>query len=204
MIRSAASKVMWVGRTTAAVVGLAIALALVLGVATMALAAVPGDPLKLGKVNRINDALTTLIGSRSGAMMAIDNGSTATNARALDLRVEPGRAPMAVNSGKKVKNLNADKLDGTDSAGFLSSEIYTMELIKTTPANTEHAAGISCDAGDPAISGGFLQVDSTTHVSRSARNSQNTWGVTVLILAGSTSDTWSIQAVCADLPPLRP
>ena len=85
MIRSAASKVMWVGRTTAAVVGLAIALALVLGVATMALAAVPGDPLKLGKVNRINDALTTLIGSRSGAMMAIDNGSTATDARALDL-----------------------------------------------------------------------------------------------------------------------
>lgn len=115
MLRSVASKVAWVGRTASMVFGLALVLALVFGVAAMALAAVPGDPFKLGQVNRIDDALTTLIGSRSGAMMAIDNDSTATNARALDLRVEPGRMPMAVNSATKVTNLNADKLDGIDS-----------------------------------------------------------------------------------------
>jgi hypothetical protein len=42
------SKAMWVGRTTVAVIGLTIALALVLGGATMALAAVPGDPFRRG------------------------------------------------------------------------------------------------------------------------------------------------------------
>ena len=81
---SVLSKVMWVGRATIFLVGLAVILAL--GVASMAFAAATGDPLRLGQVNRINDALTTLIGSNSGAMMAIDNDSTAAAARALDLR----------------------------------------------------------------------------------------------------------------------
>src|SRR3989337_719583 len=110
MLRTAAAKVAWVARTASMVFGLALVLALLLGVATMALAAVPGDPFRLGQVNRIDDALTTLIGSNSGAMLAIDNDSTAANARALDLRVEPNRAPMVVNSGRRVANLNADKL----------------------------------------------------------------------------------------------
>jgi hypothetical protein len=48
MLRTTASKVAWVGRTASMVFGLALVLALVLGVATMALAAVPGDPFKLG------------------------------------------------------------------------------------------------------------------------------------------------------------
>jgi len=114
MLKTIFSRVMWLARGASMVLGLAVMLALVLGVATMALAAVPGDPFKLGQVNRIDDALTTLIGSRSGPMMAIDNDSTAANARALDLRVEPNRAPMLVNSGTKVTNLNADKLDGQE------------------------------------------------------------------------------------------
>ena len=37
MVRSAASKVMWVGRATVFVVGLAVIMALLFGVATMAL-----------------------------------------------------------------------------------------------------------------------------------------------------------------------
>jgi hypothetical protein len=111
VIRSAASKVMWVGRTAATIFGLALVLALIFGVATMAFAAAAGDPFRLGLANRIN-ALTTLVGSSSGAMLAIDNDSTATTARALDLRVEPDRTPMRVNSDKVVPNLNADQLDG--------------------------------------------------------------------------------------------
>ena len=121
MLSSAIGKVLWVGRAASTVFGLALVLALVLGAATMCVAAVPGDPLKLAKVNRINDALTTLLGSRSGAILAIDNDSSATNARALDLRVEEGMAPMVVNSDGKVTNLNADKLDGLDSTGFYAA-----------------------------------------------------------------------------------
>lgn len=48
-MRKAAGKVAWAARTTTTVVGLAIMLALVFGAATMALAAVPGDPFKLGR-----------------------------------------------------------------------------------------------------------------------------------------------------------
>jgi hypothetical protein len=60
MIRSvAASKVMWVGRATVSLVGLAVILALVLGVATTAMG-VNGQPFLLGKRN-VASAISTLI-----------------------------------------------------------------------------------------------------------------------------------------------
>jgi hypothetical protein len=114
MIRNAASKVMWVGRATVFVVGLAVILALVLGTATMTLAAVPGDPFELGKTNTINDARTRLAGFRDGgAMLSVDNNSSAPGSQALSLTVEPGKTPVIVNSDAgKAKNLNADEVDG--------------------------------------------------------------------------------------------
>jgi hypothetical protein len=48
MFRSATSKVVWVGKTASIAFGLALVVALVLGVTTVALAAVPGDPFRLG------------------------------------------------------------------------------------------------------------------------------------------------------------
>jgi len=124
MLRSVASKAMWVGRTTAAVIGLAIALALVIGVATMALAAVPGDPFKLGDINYAN-RITTLAGTTAGAILRVDNDGTGT---ALDLRVgdptilpeNKATAPMKVDSHAKVANLNADELDGKSAGDFLA------------------------------------------------------------------------------------
>ncbi|MDF2701889.1 MAG: hypothetical protein K0S10_833 [Rubrobacteraceae bacterium] len=75
-------------------------LALVVGVATMALAAVSGDPLKLEQANYI-DALTRLTGAINNPMLRIDNNSTNASATALELRVEPGKAPMEVDSGRR-------------------------------------------------------------------------------------------------------
>jgi hypothetical protein len=105
-------------------VGLAVVLALLFGGATMAFAAATGDPFRLGQVNRINDALTTLIGSNNGAMLAIDNDSTAAAARALDLRVEENRAPMRVNSDRVVTNLNADQVDGQEASDLAEPRGY--------------------------------------------------------------------------------
>ncbi len=94
---------------------LALGVAVVLGVATAALAAVPGDPFRLGKVNVIN-ALTQLVGEKPGPMLRIDNNGTGY---ALQLLVEPNRPPLTVNADAgKAMNLNADELDGKDSSRF--------------------------------------------------------------------------------------
>jgi hypothetical protein len=133
MMKGIFEKVMWVGKATTFGVGLTVMLALVFGVATVALAAVPGDPFKLGQSNTINK-ISTLVGSASTAMLRIDNNGTGP---ALDLRVEPGTDPLTVNSNEEVDKLraanatradsasstdsatNADKLDGNDSTAFI-------------------------------------------------------------------------------------
>ncbi len=112
MTKNLFGKVMLVGRATVFAVGLAVILAVVLGVATAALAAVPGDPLRLGQVNAIN-AQTRLVGNNAGPILVVNNNSAAAGSRALDLRVEPNRAPMTVNADAgKALNLNADEVDG--------------------------------------------------------------------------------------------
>ena len=107
---------LWMARGTATMMGMAMMLAIVLGVGTSALAAVPGDPLKLGRNNTI-DRLTALVGNVAGPMLVVDNDSGAASARALDLRVQPGKAPLTVAPGAgKAPNLNADRLDGMESS----------------------------------------------------------------------------------------
>lgn len=88
--------------------------AVVLGAATTALAAVPGDPFKLGNVNTI-DRISQLVGTNNNAMLKIDNDSAGPAATALDLQVERGKAPMRVDSITKVANLNADRVDGQNA-----------------------------------------------------------------------------------------
>jgi hypothetical protein len=57
---TAINKAIRVGRATMLAIGLGVSLAVVLGFATVALAAVPGDPFRLGKINQISNATTTL------------------------------------------------------------------------------------------------------------------------------------------------
>ena len=55
----------------------------------------------------------------AGAGLQITDTNAGKSATALSLNVAKGNAPLTVNSGTKVKQLNADKLDGIDSSGFL-------------------------------------------------------------------------------------
>jgi hypothetical protein len=114
-------KVLWLGRGTATAMGIAVMLALVLGAATTALAAVPGDPFKLGRQNTI-DALSRMVGTVNDAMLRIDNDSAGASATALELRVEPGQPPMKVDSSTKVTALNADQVDGKSAGAFLGAD----------------------------------------------------------------------------------
>lgn len=128
MLRSTVGKVMWVGRAMAFLVGLAIILAVVLGVASAALAAVPGDPFRLGKLNAI-DAVSQLVGSVTGPMLKIDNNG---GGPALRLESNANRPPLTVNADAgKALNLNADKLDGKDADELRSKALTAANDSKT-------------------------------------------------------------------------
>src|SRR5215210_3894971 len=120
MLKSLFSRAMWLARATSIVLGLAVMLALVFGVATMALAAAPGDPFKLGKINTINK-ISSLVGSASTAMLKVDNNGSGP---ALDLQVEPNTAPLTVNSDTLVDSLNADKIDGLHADQLRGARAY--------------------------------------------------------------------------------
>lgn len=103
MIRSVATKVMWVGRATVFVAGLAVILAVIFSMASIAFAR-DGQSFILGERN-VAQSVSTLVKQGAGP--------------ALDLQVGSG-APLSVNSANKVDNLNADQVDGKDQSAFAS------------------------------------------------------------------------------------
>jgi len=114
------------GRATVVAVGLGVSLALLLGIATMALAAVPGDPFKLGKINKVN-AMSTLIGNVDGPLLTLKNTNdpfirTFRNVPlSLETRPDAGGQrppPLQIDSDTLVQQLNADLLDGKGAAEF--------------------------------------------------------------------------------------
>ncbi len=104
MVRSVVSKVMWVGRATVFLVGLSVILAVIFGVASMALGA-DGQPFLLGKKN-VASSVSKLVKNGPGP--------------ALKLIVNDGQPPLSVTSSGKVANLNADQLDGKSEVDFLA------------------------------------------------------------------------------------
>jgi hypothetical protein len=79
----------------------------------------------LGSTNT-SDAPTTVSASTtawpttgSQRLLQLTNLNTTGGATALGLNVAAGHPPFTVNSGTKVVNLNADKLDGVDSSSFV-------------------------------------------------------------------------------------
>jgi hypothetical protein len=100
MIRSVVKKVMWVGRATVFFVGLAVTLALVLGVASTALGA-DGNFFKLGNRN-VAQSVSTLVKQGTGAALALQVGAN--------------QPPLTVNpAAGTATGLSADELDGINS-----------------------------------------------------------------------------------------
>jgi hypothetical protein len=203
------ARVLWLARGTATTLGLAVMLAVVLGVATMALGAVPGDPFKLGQINTI-DVASGLAGSIQTPMLAVENRFDVANVKggeALALKVAPGRAPVRVNpeAGTAI-DLSADELDGKDSTGFLSSRTYLVEGTNAGPGGGGEASVFaSCDPGDRVLSGGSKGLRGAEVVKEDRP------------IADATTQRWSViyddfgapggvvaVALCSDLPPLRP
>lgn len=119
-MRTIIGKVMWVGRATIFMVGLAVILALVVGVASTALGAT-GTNFILGKNNGAT-TMSKLTANVAGPTLQLVNRSTDAAATALNLGVASGKPPMSVNaSAGTATNLSADELDGKDSAQFLAA-----------------------------------------------------------------------------------
>lgn len=214
-----ASGTLWLARGTSIVLGLAVMLAVALGVGTTALAAVPGDPFKLGRLNAVN-AVSVLAGSVDNAALRVTNGSEGQSATALDLRVKPGKPPMVVNSSTEVQGLNVDQvdsksagdflgenetafnsgnLDGKDSTSFFSGKTYKTigSAVSVATGNTGFAKA-QCDPGDAALGGGYNFGFSNSATVFSAGTSGGTYSVG---FAGPRIGL--AEVTCADFPPLR-
>jgi len=167
MLRNAAHKVMWVGRATVFVVGLAVILALVLGVATAALGA-NGDVFRVGQSN-FASAVSVLDKSGAGP--------------ALRLLVDSG-APMAVNSSTKVTNLNADKVDGRDAP---------LGAVINTDGTTARGVGVTSSEAIFGTPGSYLvtfnrNVSSCVYVASLGDGAGNTFAGEASASNGATAN----------------
>ena len=159
MLRTVFGKVMWVGRATIFMMGLAVMLAVVLGVATTALAGTGvGATFNLGKTNSVS-ALSKLVGSVSSPMLLVDNNGPGT---AIDLRVgtsttppdQKSAAPMKVDSQVRVDNFNADQIDGLDSTAFQMSGSKAADSDKLDGKDsTQFADSAHTHSGEDITSG---------------------------------------------------
>ena len=197
-----AKKVMWIGRATVFSVGLIVTLAIVLGVGTTALAAVPGDPFKLGKTNTI-DHMSTLVGSASGALLKINNNGSGP---ALDLLVEEGEAPMTVDSTIQVDDFNADQVDGKSASAFISEDkIYTVtEREIGVGGGAVVTAFADCDSGDIVLGGGGGAPGAPSLSDLPSVSEPNGQGWRVTLQDNGDGSTVEAKAICADFLPLRP
>jgi hypothetical protein len=226
-------RTIWLGRGTATLMGLAMLLALTVGLASSALAGTGvGARFHLGQINAV-DTVSTLAGSFSGPMLRIDNdlpdNPRFLNSTALDLQVEPGNPPMTVNSTDKVNNLNADQLDGRDSSSFLSvfgkandadrldgkdsaaffsGKTYTKSGNNVAPNSSGVVAdaAVTCDPGDPALSGGYGLISAVNLRDDFAVFAESTSGSAYSMSAKGLTPNFTFlvpKVTCADFPPLR-
>jgi hypothetical protein len=97
-------------RPSPAMIVACIALLVALGGTTYA---ATGGNFILGKSNTASSK-STLSAPIADKALTVTNDSSKAGATALGLNVAKGHPPFRVNSGAKVANLNADKLDGVD------------------------------------------------------------------------------------------
>ena len=137
---TAASKVMRAGRAVIFLVGLAVILALIFGVASTAFSA-NGNPFLLGKKN-VATAVSTLLRKGAGP--------------ALKLKVASGRPPLVANAAAgKATNLNADKVDGQDVTQIGVNGLQRIEVESPTNNISPKQVSASCPAGKVLVGTGF-------------------------------------------------
>jgi hypothetical protein len=112
--------------------------------------AATGGNFILGNANTASSK-STLSAPIADKALQVTNTSTGVGATALGLSVASGHTPFTINSGAKVANLNADKLDNKDSAAFQgwcsAGAIKGSLVIDTngfTSSTFQNVAGFNC------------------------------------------------------------
>ena len=207
MAKKIYKKVMFVGRATTFMVGLAVILALTVGVAGAAFGANGGNFI-LGQTNAAT-AITKLAGSAgvAGPSLQIDNNSTNAAATALDLQVEPGKAPMKVNSSAMVANFNADQVDGKSANEIGVNGLTIASNSSLGNSDSPKAISVTCPPGKVvvgtgyAINGGSIGAEADVVMDDVLASPPNRVAVSAFE-EEPTSANWSVtaQAICATAP----
>ena len=129
-------------------VALGAAVAMVTLVASAAVAGTGiGQVFNLGTENRVN-ARSELSGDTPKAMLKVTNESSSGSATGLAIHVHAGRPPLVVNSSTKVKDLDADLLDGRDGSDFQAA---TSKTCAHGTAISSIAANGTTSCNSPAV-----------------------------------------------------
>ena len=203
------ARIWWLGRGTATMMGVAVMLAFTVGLASTALAGTGiGARFDLGKTNTVS-AVSKLVGNVAGASLLIVNNATNASATALELRVEPGKAPMKVNpEAGTATDLSADELDGksADEIGVNGLE----EVVSSSAFNSDSFKRVTakCPLGKVVVGTGYQISDDQQDVQEAAN-----FGVIAVIPGidlveviaaeqAPTSANWIVDAyaVCATAP----
>jgi hypothetical protein len=131
-----------------------IALFIALGGTTYA---ATGGNFILGNPNSATSQ-TSLSAPIAGKALQVTNMSTGAGASALGLSVAAGKSPFTVNSGTKVTNLNADRLDSLDSTSLLRKGVLQSAAVTTAGGvldvlNTGTTNGVQGKTSSPSASG---------------------------------------------------
>ena len=211
MIKSATSKVLWVGKATVFLFGIAVIVGVTVGLGSAAVAQAQNQPgqhgiFRLGATNTAS-GVSSLVGNvAQDAMLLVQNSG---GGPALDLRVKQGQAPMKVNSEAKVADLNADKVDGLDSEQLRGQQgpqgapgISGHEIVRgPTVTSDEPGARVDseavCPEGKKVIGGGATVFGpSQVYSSAPVSHRDDTWRVTSI---GGPSPLAQAVAICANV-----
>jgi hypothetical protein len=124
---------------------------------------------------------TALSAPIAGKALQLTNTSTAAGATALGLTVAAGKTPFTVNSGTRVANLNADKVDGFHAAQLEGARAYAW------------GGGLNCSPGAYVV---FCPVHNAKGVAYIVKVAPGTYcvGVNGISAANSVavvSENWS-------------
>jgi hypothetical protein len=179
-----------------------------------------GATFHLGVANSVN-AVTALSGAATGTaaspspMLRITNTATSgavgasirsSGGPALDLQVRippaPGTPPppMRVNSGTKVANLNADKLDGFDSTQLPISGVKVryrpVEPLDSAAGTITHG-WVDCPARTFAIGGGANIRNPDQLLVATFPDVATRWSAYVKNDVATTPDPFDVYVICA-------